>query len=105
VGISDHLSYSRALWRAVEALAGAGVPVREINGGYVVNGWLQYAHPERAPQDAQGRAKVPWVNAAEDLQYKVANSVPGGWDEIARFPYERRLGTPGAIYTLERSRR
>jgi hypothetical protein len=104
VGISDHLSYSRALWRAVEALAQADVPLREINGGYVVNGWLQYAHPEQAPQDAQGRAKVPWVNAAEDLEYKVANSVPSGWDEIARFSYERWLGKPGAIYTLKRSR-
>ena len=103
-GITDHLSYSRALWQAVDALNRAGVPAREINGGYVVNGWRQYAHPDAAPRDSQGRVEVPWVNGAKDLPYKVANGVPEGWDELGRFRYERWLGASGYVYTLKLTR-
>jgi hypothetical protein len=36
------------------------------DGGYVVNGWLQYAHPEHAHLDSEG-VSVPWVNGGESL--------------------------------------
>jgi hypothetical protein len=102
MSIADHLQYNQALWSAVAVFERSGVPVREINGGYVVNGWLQYAHPQRAYRNALGQADVPWVSSRGDPPYRIANSVPPGWDLVARFPYDGWLRSPGAIYALKR---
>jgi Dolichyl-phosphate-mannose-protein mannosyltransferase len=101
IGIRDHLSYNTALWDAVESLEQRGVPEREINGGYMVNGWLQYAHPERARRTPQGQVDVPWVSAKGDRQYKISNRASAGWTELKRFPYQRWLGSSGSIYALK----
>jgi len=101
VGIRDHLSYNRALWRAVDELRQAGVPERDINGGYVVNGWLQYAHPDRAHRDAQGNVEVPWVNGANEPPYRIANSAAEGWEVLRTVRYERWLASSGHIYVLK----
>jgi hypothetical protein len=100
VGIKDHLQYNTALWTAVEALDRAGVPPSEVDGGYVVNGWRQYAHPEHAPRNAEGDVDVPGVNGAAKLPHAVANSVPEGWIVLDRFAYRRLMGLPGYVYTL-----
>ena len=68
-GIRDHLSYNRALWTAVDALHQSGIPSRDINGGYIVNGWLQYVHPEHAYRNARGNIEIPWVNGDNLLPY------------------------------------
>ena len=85
----------------MEVLEQSGVPEREINGGYMVNGWLQYAHPEHARRNSQGQVDVPWVSAKSDRPYKIANRVAAGFTELKRFPYERWLGSPGTIYALK----
>lgn len=102
-GIRDHLTYNRALWQAVDALRAAGVSPRDIDGGYMVNGWLQYAHPEDAPRDAGGQIEIPWINGANELPYGIANAVSDGSDVLEEFPYERWLGPSGRIYTLKRN--
>ena len=94
-GIRDHLHYNASLWAAVEALDRAGVPPSEVDGGYVVNGWRQYAHPEHAPRAANGEVDVPWVNGGAELPYAVANSVPEGWIVLDRFAYRRLMGSSG----------
>jgi hypothetical protein len=101
VAIRDHLSYNAALWAAVEVLERSGVPERDINGGYMVNGWLQYAHPEQAHRNTEGHLDVPWVTSKGDRPYKIANRVSPGWREVTRFPYERWLGASGHIYALK----
>ena len=101
VAIRDHLSYNAALWAAVEVLDRSGVPERDINGGYMVNGWLQYAHPEQAHRNTEGQLDVPWVTSKGDRPYKIANRVSPGWREVTRFPYERWLGASGYIYALK----
>jgi hypothetical protein len=98
-GISDHLQYNKALWAAVSALDRAGVPPCEIDAGYVVNGWRQYAHPEQAPRN-DGEVDVPWVNGSVELPYAVANSVPEGWIVLDRFPYRRLFGPSGYVYAV-----
>ena len=103
VGIRDHLSYNRALWRAVDVLRRSRAPRSETNGGYVVNGWLQYAHPEHAHRDSEGRVSVPWVNSGESLPYRIANAAPPGWDEIGRVPYMRWLASSGSLFVLHRA--
>lgn len=103
VGIRDHLSYNRALWRAVDVLRRSRAPRSETNGGYVVNGWLQYAHPEHAHLDSEGRVSVPWVNSGESLPYRISNAAPPGWDEIGRVPYTRWLASSGSLFVLHRA--
>jgi hypothetical protein len=105
VGTWDHLRYNATLWEAVDELHRMGVPDSEINGGYTVNAWLQYAHPESAHRDEEGRAVVPWVNedrAGDLLRYHVANAPRDGWKTLKSFPYTRWLGPSGKIYILTR---
>ena len=59
----------------------------EINGGYVVNGWLQYLHPEQAHRDQHGRTSIPWVNAKLELPYTIANKPRADAAVIEIFPY------------------
>jgi hypothetical protein len=102
VGVRDHLQYNRALWQAVDTLRQRGVPDADIDGGYVVNGWLHYAHPENAPRDAQGNILVPWLTTKNSLRYQIANTPLPGWQPVHTVPYQRWWGRSGAIYILER---
>ena len=101
-GVTDHLNYDRALWLAVSALDRMGVPPRDVDAGYIVNGWRQYAHPDQAPRGSAGEVNVPWVNGSATLPYAVGNTVPAGWTVVASFPYRRFMGPPGAVYALRR---
>lgn len=100
-GVRDHLHYNAAVWRAVDQLRRAGVPPSEIDGGYVVNGWLQYAHPDQAARDTTGKVAVPMMNVGGTLPYQISNSPMPGRKLIATVPYTRWLGRSGHIYVLE----
>lgn len=101
-GIKDHLSYNRALWTAVDTLHQSGIPARDINGGYIVNGWLQYVHPEQAHRNARGNIEIPWLNGDNLLPYEIANDVPEGSHVLQTFGYRRWLGPSGHIYVVKR---
>jgi hypothetical protein len=101
VGVRDHLEYNRAVWDAVAYLRSHAAKDGEINAGWPVNGWLQYAHPENAPkQSSKGEVRVPWVNDKFMLPYHVANEPAEGWRELTHIPYKRWLGRSGSIYIL-----
>lgn len=104
VGMRDHLAYDGAVWHAVDRLRRLGAEDEEINGGYAVNGWLQYAHPEHAPRDADGERRIPWINGAKEdpLRYWVANRPVPGYETLDAIPYRRWLGRSGSIFVLER---
>jgi len=101
VGTRDDLVYNRALWSAVGHLRQRGVPDAEIGGGYVVNGWLQYAHPENALRMENGELAVAWITTDRRLPYAVANAPLDGWRVIHRVPYRGWLTGPAAVYALE----
>ncbi|MEW6270734.1 MAG: glycosyltransferase family 39 protein [Thermodesulfobacteriota bacterium] len=107
LGLRDHLAYSGALWEAVARLRARGVPDAEIDGGYVVNGWLHFVRePGKQPRDAAGRVVFPWITeAAGVLPYQLTNRPLPGWTVLDSVPYERWLGRSGAIYVLERAQR
>ena len=106
VGMRDHLAYDRAVWLGVDSLRRLGARDSEINAGYPVNGWLQYAHPEQAPRDADGRPRVPWINGSKEdpLRYWVANQPVAGYRTLQEIPYRRWFGRSGRIFVLERLR-
>ena len=103
IGVRDHLAYNRALWQGVDELRRQGAADAEIDGGYVVNGWLQYAHPEHAPRDAQGRILVTWFNTHDSsAKYLISNSPTPARKLLATIPYRRWLGRSGCLYLYER---
>ena len=101
VGLRDHLKYNRALWRAVEHLHTIGVPAREVDGGWAVNGWQRYAHPENAAHAPNGDVMVNWVNEkGVTTRYEITNAARPGWIVENTFPYTRWASRSGAIYVL-----
>jgi len=103
VGLRDHLQYNRALWAAVDYLRAGGTPPGDIDGGWAVNGWLQYAHPEHAKRAPGGDVLVNWVNANDvESQARISNGPSPGWMVDKVFPYTRWASRSGAIYVLKR---
>jgi Dolichyl-phosphate-mannose-protein mannosyltransferase len=102
VGTWDHLQYNRALWDAVSWARQRGIPDRDLDGGYVVNGWLQYAHPEHARRAPNGDVLVPWVNDGLLPRFGITNVVPAGTRVLHVLPYRRILGHSGSLYVVDR---
>ena len=83
-------------------LRASGVAPADIDGGYVVNGWLQYLHPEDAYRDASGRIIVPMVNDYAELPYTVADRPMPNRAIVRMYPYTGWLRSSGHIYVLKR---
>ena len=104
VGLRDHLALNGALWRAVDELHARGVDSRDIDGGYLINGWLHYAHPEHAPRDAAGNPVIYGMTSAETgrLPYLVSAAPVDGWAVVTTVSYHRWLAPSGVIWVLHR---
>jgi hypothetical protein len=79
------------------------VPAAELNGGYVVNGWLQYVRPEQAHRSPEGHIEIPWVNEQLELPYTVANGPRRDATALKTIPYACWLRPSGTAYVLKRS--
>src|SRR5262249_34261000 len=97
-GEHDDLSYNHAVWSAVSDLRAKGARPREIDGGYVVNGWLQSLHPDEAYRDRSGRIIVPMVNDFAELTYTIANAPRPNLTIVRTYPYSGWLQRSGLIY-------
>jgi dolichyl-phosphate-mannose-protein mannosyltransferase len=105
VGLHDHLALNAALWQGVAQLEARGTPLAQIDGGYLVNGWTQYAHPENAPRDEHGAPFVPGVSVTPGaLSTLIALRPLSGWRVIGHVPYNRILAGSGQLVVLERDR-
>jgi hypothetical protein len=103
IGMRDHLALNAAVWQGVAQLEARGTPLSQIDGGYLVNGWTQYAHPEDAPRDERGAPFVPGVSVSPGaLSTLIALRPLPGWRVIGRIPYERILAGSGELVLLER---
>jgi hypothetical protein len=101
--LHDELAYNRALWLGVQDLQRRGVPPSKMDGGYVVNGWFQYAHPENAKRNAKGDVQVDSVNIlTNDSDFKVSNAAEPGLMILNEFSYGSWFGRSGQIYVLRR---
>jgi Dolichyl-phosphate-mannose-protein mannosyltransferase len=102
--VHDEAEYNRALWLGVDHLRALGIPVSQINGGYMVNGWLQYAHKGNSRANKKGELLVNWINDnSKDFDYQVSNAVDKGWVKMKEIPYSAWFGASGHLYVLERS--
>ena len=99
----DHLNYNAALYSALDSLRAMGAASSEINGGYAMNGWNQYAHPENAPRDRFGAIYVPWINSNSQLNYEISNSRSADAKVLATIPYKKWIGPSGNVYVLDRA--
>ena len=107
VGVYDHLQYNAALWQAVNNLHQRGVADADLDGGYIINGWLHYAHPANAPRDGQGNIVISGISGSTPktnptTRYQIANVHLPNWRVLETIPYNRWLGRLGNIYILER---
>src|SRR5262249_2343105 len=101
-GTHDYLEYNRAVWSAVRDLRARGIKPAEIDGGYVVNGWLQYLHPDEAYRNRLGEIIVPMVNDFAELPYTIANRPIPNRRVLHSYPYSGWLQPGGRIYVLTR---
>ena len=103
VGTWDHLQYNRALWAAVAWARDAGIDARRLDGGYVINGWLQYAHPEHAERAANGDVQVSGVNWDRPGRYGIVKRLPAGARVLHALPYRRMLAPSGTLWVVDRA--
>jgi hypothetical protein len=103
VGTWDHLRYNRAVWAAVAWARQAGIAPGQLDGGYVVNGWLEYAHPEHATRGPKGDVQVPGVNGGAPRRYGIVKVVPPGGQVLRAVPYRRLMAPSGRIYVVDRT--
>jgi 4-amino-4-deoxy-L-arabinose transferase-like glycosyltransferase len=75
-GTWDMLHFDQFCWDTYKELRISGVPPRDIDAGYVINGWMLYAHPENLRPGADPKKNVPYITGDEDLPYKISMS-PG----------------------------
>jgi hypothetical protein len=75
---------------------------RDVDGGYVENGWHLYAHPEHLAPGAQVDRDVPHVTGWTELPYAIANVPLHGYTvrEVVQVP--RRWAASDRIYVLAR---
>jgi hypothetical protein len=100
-GSRDHLAYQSALWQAVNVFKGKGLPIRDLDAGYAVNGWLQYAHPDQARLDEKGDVIVTGLTSKQPARYQITNQPQPDASVIASRPFSRWLGAGGSVYILE----
>lgn len=103
VGTWDHLQYNRALWTAVAWARDTGIDARRLDGGYVINGWLQYAHPEHAQRAANGGVAVSDVNGGRPGRYGIVKRLPAGAHVLHAVPYRRMLAPSGTLWVVDRA--
>ena len=103
MGTWDHLQYNRALWAAVAWARDTGIDARRLDGGYVINGWLQYAHPEHAERAANGDVAVSDVNGGRPGRYGIVKRLPAGARVLHAVPYRRMLAPSGTLWVVDRA--
>ncbi|MBI3769445.1 MAG: glycosyltransferase family 39 protein [Deltaproteobacteria bacterium] len=101
-GTRDMLDYARAVDAALVRLVGSGVAWREVDAGYVENGWHLYAHPEHLASGANVDRDVPHVTGAADLPYVIANAPLQGYALRETVPLASRWAVTDRVYVLAR---
>jgi hypothetical protein len=73
-----------------------------MDGGYTVNAWLQYVHPEQAHREPDGRITIPFLNGDPRVTYTISNSPFPGNTIVETVPYSGWVSS-GNLYVLKRS--
>ncbi len=90
-GTWDALRFNQACAEAFDYLRATGVPAAEIDAGYSLTGWVQYAHPENLPPGANPAEDAPWVTSLKELPYVVSNTPLPGHDVLKEISWSGSL--------------
>ncbi len=102
IGEHNVCSYNHAVWSAVAELRARGIGDNQIDGGYVVNGWLHYAHPENAPRDESGQVYVVGMTTtSRTLPFQISEKPVAGRELLDTIKYNQWLGPGGELYLLK----
>jgi 4-amino-4-deoxy-L-arabinose transferase-like glycosyltransferase len=83
-GTWDMLRFDQFCWDTYNELRMSGVPPRDIDAGYVINGWMLYAHPENLRPGADPKKNVPYITGDEALPYKISTSTSDDYDTMKK---------------------
>lgn len=101
LGTRDDFALNRSAW-AIEAwLREQGVAARDIDGGYILNGWRLYTYPERyAPGFPPER--VPFLFSKDQLPYEVSTTAAPGADVLHTETWPRTWLSEPTVHALRR---
>jgi Dolichyl-phosphate-mannose-protein mannosyltransferase len=100
LGTIDNFRFNRTVSLAYDWLRDQGVPPADIDGGYVLNGWWLYAHPENLPPGARPETDVPFVTSRANLTYKIANVPTPSYEVVQVFTWQAFWAASNSIYVL-----
>lgn len=105
VGTRDALAYNRVCQSAYRALLHAGVPARDIDGGWSFNGWMLYAHPENLLPGADRNNAVPQVTDKASSRFALAITPLPGYDVVETLQWKPApWPNPSRLLILRRTR-
>jgi hypothetical protein len=96
-GTIDALRFNEALARERTQLLSRGVRARDIDAGYVFNGWWLYAH------DLVDRNDVPFVTSPRSLSYTLATTPLPGYTTEKVVPVPSFWSRPDRVYVVHRA--
>jgi hypothetical protein len=86
-GVHDYFRWNDARWRLVENALKNGVTAQTLEGGYEVNGWLQFERPQSGTLQCVGRCgcRYPYhYFMCVDDSFRVGMHLFPGYEEIER---------------------
>lgn len=102
-GTWDALRFNQACAEAFDYLRATGVPAAEIDAGYSLTGWVQYAHPENLPPGANPDEDAPWVTSKKELPYVVSNTPLPGHEVLKEISWRGSLwAVSNKVYVLRK---
>jgi hypothetical protein len=104
-GTRDMLDVNDTVARAAADLEAAGVPAWDVDGGWALNGWRLWAHPERLAPGATRDYGVPFVTSKTPTSYAVASVLLPDHDVVRVLPLPHAWWqATDRLYVLRRRR-
>ncbi len=104
-GTRDMLDVNEVATAAVRDLEASGVPPWEIDGGWALNGWRLWAHPEHLKPGTDRQYGVPFVTSNEQTPYLIASMPMRGYDVVRVLPLPHvTWQSTDRVYVLRQTR-
>lgn len=86
----DYFAWNEARWKLLRRAEASGIPAREIDGGYEVNGWLTFERGRPNADDPECGLRQLWFCSSR--RYQIAINLEEGRREILRERVNSWLG-------------
>jgi hypothetical protein len=102
-GTRDMLDVNETAGIAARDLEAEGVPAWDVDGGWALNGWRLWAHPERLPAGTDRSSAVPFVTSKVPTTYKISSRPLPDYDIVRELPLQHAWWqATDRVYVLRR---